>query len=249
MKYVKKEIVNNFCIVTLNRPEVKNAFDPAMIEEITLLFKSLNKEESLQAIILKGEGSVFCSGADLNWMKSMVNYNLDENKTDSRKLWDMFAAVRNCQYPVIGKAHGAVFGGALGLLACCDYVMAEENTKFCFSEVKLGLSPAVISSFIIQKCADAFVRPLMLSGEVFSTADAQRIGLVFSSYKGDITVQEIIQKFSNNGAYAMIATKLLLNTLSEMPQQQGHIQLTTETISKLRISEDAQARLKVFLNK
>jgi methylglutaconyl-CoA hydratase len=249
MNHLKKQLLNNFCIITLNRPEVKNAFNAEMIQEITELFTSMNNEENIKAIILKGEGTAFCAGADLNWMKSMVKYSYQENIMDSRKLWDMFEAIKKCRHPMIAQIHGAVFGGGLGILACCDYVIAEEKTKYCFSEVKLGLAPAVISSFILKKCADSFVRPMMISGEIFNTASAQMMGLIHSVYSGDISVEDIMKKFADNGADGMRETKKLLNALSETTHLSEDMTLTTETISKLRISDDAQSRLQKFLDK
>lgn len=249
MNHLKKQLLNNFCIITLNRPEVKNAFNAEMIQEITELFTSINNEENIKAIILKGEGTAFCAGADLNWMKSMVKYSYQENIMDSRKLWDMFEAIKNCRHPIIAQIHGAVFGGGLGILACCDYVIAEEKTKYCFSEVKLGLAPAVISSFILKKCADSFVRPMMISGEIFNTASAQMMGLVHSIYSDNMPLEDIVKKFTDNGADGMRETKKLLNALNETTHLSEDMTLTTETISKLRISDDAQSRLQKFLDK
>lgn len=249
MNHLKKQLFNNFCVITLNRPEVKNAFNAEMIQEITELFTSLNNEENIKAIILKGEGTAFCAGADLNWMKSMIKYSYQENLQDSQKLWDMFAAIKNCHHPLIAQIHGAVFGGGLGILACCDYVISEEKTKFCFSEVKLGLAPAVISSFILKKCADSFVRPMMISGEIFNAASARAMGLIHAVYTDNMPIEEIVKKFSDNGAEGMRESKKLLNALAETPHLNDHMRLTTETISKLRISDDAQSRLQKFLDK
>lgn len=249
MNHLKKQIFNNFCIISFDRPEMKNAFNAEMIQEITELFTSIQQDENIKAIILKGEGTAFCAGADLNWMKSMVKYTYQENLLDSQKLWDMFAAIKNCSFPVIAQIHGAVFGGGLGILACCDYVVAEEKTKFCFSEVKLGLAPAVISSFILKKCPDSFVRPLMISGELFNVSNAQAIGLVHSTYKENLPIEDLIKKFSENGSAGMLETKKLLNALSNEIDLNVHMKLTTETISQLRISEEAQSRLQKFLDK
>lgn len=249
MVHIKKQLLNNFCIITLDRPAFKNAFDPEMIQEITDVFNAVNKEANTKAVIIKGEGTAFCAGADLNWMKSMVNYSYDENLLDSRKLWDMFEAIKNCSRPLIGQVHGAVFGGALGILACCDYVLAEEKTKFCFSEVKLGLAPAVISSFILHKCTDAAIRPLMLSAEIFSAEKAKEIGLVHAVYKEGLAVEDIIKKFADNGTEGMRETKRLLNELSHVSEEKNRMHLTTESISRLRVSVEAQERLQKFLQK
>ena len=239
----------NFQTVSLNRPDVKNAFHPDMIAELTAYFESLKQNSNLKAVILRGEGTAFCAGADLNWMKSMVDYSFEENMLDSKKLWQMFDAVQSCPVPVIAVAHGAVFGGALGILACCDYVYAEEKTKFCFSEVKLGLSPAVISDFITRKIQDAYVRPLMLSAEVFSTSTALRIGLAHKNFSGQINLDDVAGTFAANGVEAMRETKKLLNALTATGVFSERQHLTAKTISERRMSVEGQERLKKFLTK
>lgn len=232
--------------VYLTRPEVKNAFHPEMISEMTQFFKSVDNKK---CIILRGEGTAFCAGADLNWMKQMVNYSFDENLKDSEKLWEMFESVMNCPAVVVGVAHGAVFGGALGLLAVCDYVLAETNTNFCFSEVKLGLAPAVISSFILRKCNASLVRAFMLSAEIFNTEKAKQIGLVHKSYSNKIEDSEIMEIAAKNGMEGMLATKKLLNQLEQNPTWSEQKTLTTRVISERRLGQEAQVRLKKFLEK
>ncbi len=227
---------------------MKNAFHPAMIQEITDTFLMLSKEKKVRAIFIGGEGTAFCAGADLNWMKTMVDFSLDENVKDSEKLWNMFEAIAFCEIPVIGIAHGSVFGGALGLVACCDYVFAEAETKFCFSEVKLGLAPAIISSFILRKFADAFIRPLMLSAELFGAEKAQQSGLVHAIYKGQYDRAQLAKQFSANGTEAMRETKKLLNSIANENWQQQKM-LTTKVISERRVSAEGQNRLKKFLAK
>lgn len=233
-------------IVSLNRPDVKNAFHPKMISEITEFFSN---EKSARLILLRGKGTAFCAGADLNWMKDMVQYSLDENKKDSEKLWDLFEAIQSCSVPVVGVAHGAVFGGALGLLVACDYVVAEGKTQFCFSEVKLGLAPAVISGFISRKIPDAFYRSLMMSAEVFLTEHAVKIGMVHQSFNNSISNDELIKKFAANGTEAMKATKKLLNSLLENSDFGIKKKLCTLEIAQRRVSTEGQDRLKRFLNK
>lgn len=233
-------------LVTLNRPEVKNAFHPEMISEIAAFFSAANAEDKLKLIVLKGEGSAFCAGADLNWMKDMTSYSFDENLQDSGKLWDMFEAVYQCRAPIVAIAHGAVFGGAIGLLACCDYIFTEEKTKFCFSEVKLGLAPAIISGFISRKIPESFYRPYMLSAEIFSAEDAKKMGLIQRIYIGQTETSEVVKKFSANGTGAMKATKKLLSALNGKNLAEKK-QLCTQVISELRMSDDAQERMKKFL--
>lgn len=237
-------------ILSLNRPEVKNAFHPKMIREISDYFESLIKhQKDIKLIVLRGEGSAFCAGADLNWMKDMVNFSIEENLADSKKLWTMFANIRNCSIPIVGVAQGAVFGGALGLLACCDYVYTEKSTQFCFSEVKLGLAPAVISDFISQKIPDAFFRPYMISGEVFSAEQAQRMGLVHKIYDSSIELEHALKGFMANGHEAMRETKQLLNQLGKTENTEDRKAFCTHVIATRRMSSEAQERLKKFLTK
>lgn len=241
----------DFRIIELNRPEIKNAFNPEMITELTEIFKKMSQDKSVRAIILKGAGTAFCAGADLNWMKSMVDFSFEQNMADSAKLWEMFEAIAFCEVPVIGVVHGAAFGGALGLIAACDYVIAEETTKFCFSEVKLGLAPAVISSFILRKCADAHVRPYMLNAEIFDSSIAQRMGLIHQiKNQSDALVEA--KKFSALGIEAIRATKKLLNNIEQSKNNSSWIEqkkLTTQIISERRMSKEGQERLKSFLKK
>lgn len=254
MKFIKIESFQNdplVKIISLNRPEVRNAFNPEMISELTELFIKENTENKSKLIILKAEGKVFCAGADLNWMKEMVKYSLAENIEDSNRLWNMFEAMRSCQVPVVTIAHGAVFAGALGLLSVSDYVFAEESTKFCFSEVKLGLVPAIISGFISRKIQDAFYRPLMLSAEIFKAQDAKNIGLVQKVYKNtdssNIEVSEVVNHFSENGIEAMKETKKLLNSLLSGQDVAASKILCTRVISERRVGAEAQNRMKNFL--
>lgn len=253
MKFIKLEDFQNdsqIKVLSLNRPEVKNAFHPEMIQEISEFFENLNKHKTdFKLIILKGGGTAFCAGADLNWMKSMVNFTVEENLSDSKKLWTMFDNILACHIPVVGIAHGAVFGGALGLLACCDYVYAEKNTQFCFSEVKLGLSPAIISDFITRKIPDAFVRPLMLSAEVFKPEQALRIGMIHNTFEGEADLQVLLKGFQANGKEAMGETKNLLNQLLDNKKADDRRDMCARVITGRRMSAEGQERLKKFLTK
>ena len=148
---VRLEIKDRIAYVTLARPEVRNAFDPASIDQITKTFTSLQDQNDLVAVILTGEGKSFCSGADLGYMQSMAKYSLDENVADANALFAMFETIRLCPHPVIVRVQGHAMGGALGLIAACDIAAIEQGTLLCFSEVKLGLLPAVISTFILER--------------------------------------------------------------------------------------------------
>ncbi len=248
MKFITVADYLDFRTVTLNRPEVKNAFHPEMIRELTEVFLEFRDDIKIRGVLLTGAGSAFCSGADLNWMKDMVHYSLDENLKDSEKLWEMFEAISLCKAPVVASVHGAVFGGALGLIACCDYVFAEKNTRFSFSEVRLGLAPAVISSFLLRKSTDSFLRPFMLSAEIFSTEKATQVGLVHGTFNDTFDRDALMKNFAENGLEAMRETKGLLNQISEKTWVEQK-KLTTKVISERRMSAEGQKKLNNFLAK
>jgi methylglutaconyl-CoA hydratase len=246
---VKEE--NGILNITLNRPEIHNAFDPEMIGELTHIFSDQNFSVKSRAVILKGAGESFCAGADLNWMKSMMKYNFEENLADAQRLFTMFDVMKNCPVPVIGKIHGNVFGGGLGLVAICDIVAAEEKTKFCFSEAKLGLVPSVISPFVRRKMAPHILRELFLTADVFTSEKAMSAGLVHftgSNSKCDKFVEEKIGSIRKCGKGALITTKKLLNDLENIDHKDIKLE-TASVISRRRVSEEGQEGLKSFLEK
>lgn len=237
--------------VRLNRPTVRNAFNPDMISEMTAIFSELSSRHDVRVITLSGEGSVFCAGADLSWMKAMVLYSLDQNQEDALQLYEMFQAIATCSHPVVGLAHGAVFGGALGLLACCDYVLAEEETQFCFSEVKLGIVPAVISAFVRRKAVLGVTQPYMMSGFVFAPSVAMQMGLVHGLVpkgKGLEAVSEVALRWKDAGPEAVRATKKLLCDLPNLTEADLKTR-TTKLIAERRVSTEGQEGLKSFLEK
>ncbi|MFM6927463.1 MAG: enoyl-CoA hydratase-related protein [Bdellovibrio sp.] len=251
MKFVVVAEMNHVAYVKLNRPDVRNAFNPEMIAEITQIFHDLNARKDLRSVVLQGEGKSFCAGADLNWMREMVNFSFIQNREDSVKLFGMFEAIAKCTLPVIGLVHGAAFGGALGLLAACDEVIAEEGTQFCFSEVKLGIAPAVISSFVQRKTIPGKVRPLMLSAVVFNAHTAQQAGLVtdvVAAGEGHNAIQKVIQNYMQCGPEAVRETKKLLNDIGNMTWEQQRDR-TTNLIAERRASAEGQEGLKSFLEK
>lgn len=251
MKFVVVAEMNQVAYVKLNRPDVRNAFNPEMIAEITQTFHDLNARKDLRAVVLQGEGKSFCAGADLNWMREMVNFSFIQNREDSLKLFNMFEAIAKCTLPVVGMVHGAAFGGALGLIAACDEVIAEEGTQFCFSEVKLGIAPAVISSFVQRKTVPGKGRPLMLSAVVFNAHTAQQSGLVtevVAAGEGHNAIQKVIHNYLQCGPEAVRETKKLLNDIGNMTWEQQRDR-TTNLIAERRASAEGQEGLKSFLEK
>lgn len=251
MSFVVLTELNQVAYVKLHRPEVRNAFNPEMIAEITQAFRDLEKRQDLRVVVLQGEGKVFCAGGDLNWMKEMVNFSFEQNLEDSKKLFEMFEAISQCTLPVIGLVHGAAFGGALGLIAACDEVIAEEGTQFCFSEVKLGIAPAVISAFVNRKAVSGKVRPLMLSANVFNAHIAQQAGLVSEvvpAGEGHTILQKILHNYLQCGPDAIRETKKLLNQLDSMTWDEQK-KATGKVIAERRASPEGQEGLKSFLEK
>lgn len=251
MRLIDVREEKHIAYVKINRPETRNAFDPRMIEELTKVFRGLNQRAELRAVVLQGEGKVFCAGADLNWMKEMVNYTFDQNRDDSKKLFAMFEAIADCSLPTICLVQGAAFGGALGLIACCDYVIADPATQFCFSEVKLGLAPAVISAFVNRRCNARKTRYYMISGAVFNSAQAIEMGLAHEVVPiGDFELQlsSIFAQVGECGPEAVRETKKLLNSLPTLSWSEQR-ELTTQVIAERRVSNEGQEGLKSFLEK
>lgn len=242
--------INNVAYVKLHRPDVRNAFTPDMIKELTQIFLDFDKRKDLRAVVLLGEGKVFCAGADLQWMQSMINFNFEQNKQDASHLFSMFEAILNCSLPVVGQVHGAAFGGALGLLAVCDEVIAEESTKFCFSEVKLGLAPAVISGFVSLRASLFHVRPLMLSGRVFDIETAMQARIVHhrvADGEAHKEVQKILHKYAEGGPEAIRETKKLMNSIAWESWNEIR-ERTCKLIAERRISSEGQDGLRSFLD-
>ncbi|MEK6773096.1 MAG: enoyl-CoA hydratase-related protein [Bdellovibrionota bacterium] len=242
--------INNVAYVKLHRPDVRNAFNPEMVKELKENFLAFEKRKDLRAIVLLGEGKIFCAGADLQWMQSMINFNFEQNKQDAANLFEMFEAILNCSIPVIGQVHGAAFGGALGLIAVCDEVVAEESTQFCFSEVKLGLIPAVISGFISLKASLFHVRPLMFSGRVFDITMAMNANLVHHRVpngEAHREVQKLLHKYIDGGPEAIRETKKLMNSIywSTWDEQK---EKTCKLIAERRVSREGQDGLRSFLD-
>lgn len=251
MKNIVLSELNHVAYVKLHRPEVRNAFNPEMIAELTEVFLKLNERQDLKAVVLQGEGASFCAGADLNWMQGMIHFNLDENKKDSEKLFEMFNAIRSCELPVVGYVHGAAFGGALGLLAVCDLVICEADTQFCFSEVKLGISPAVISAFILDKLNLGQVAHWMLSGQIFKNDVALQIGLIqFEGTKEECHrhLQIVLQNYIQAGSAAVRATKKMIYQLKHLTWSEQK-NTVTQVIAERRVSAEGQEGLKSFLEK
>jgi methylglutaconyl-CoA hydratase len=246
---VKKE--KFYYNVKLNRPDKHNALNVTMIQQLTEFFTQAAKDKFAGAIILTGTGSSFCSGGDLEWMKSSVDLNLQENSTDAEMLFDMFDAGQKCPLPIIGYMQGNVFGGGLGLTAICDIAISEASTRFCFSEVKLGLVPAVISSFVMDKMQQNQARRLMITAELFDAQKAYESGLV--EYVGrELEAKEFLKStlkhISHNGPEAVRALKQLLLHNKSATREKIKSE-SVKVIAERRVSQEGQEGMKSFFEK
>jgi methylglutaconyl-CoA hydratase len=188
--------------VTLNRPELRNAFDDALIRKLSDAFAELEKDRSVRVVVLAGNGPAFCAGADLNWMKRMAGYGYDENLADAKALAAMLAALDRMPKPTIARVHGPVFAGGTGLVAACDIAVGTPEAKFCLSEAKLGLSPATISPYVMRAMGERNARRYFLTAEVFDAEEALRIGmlsLLVSQGQLDSTVEELVKHLLAGG--------------------------------------------------
>jgi methylglutaconyl-CoA hydratase len=239
--------------IRLNRPEVRNAMNPKMIEELTYVISSITESKELPvAVVLQGEGKSFCAGADLNYMKEIAGYGFEENVKDGRKLAWLFSAIYDCPVPTIALVHGAAFGGANGLLASCDVVLAADDTKFAFSEVKLGISPATIAPFVMKRIGETGAKALMLSGKRFDANEAKRWNLVNEIMPADqLETQrdEWIKDFRSSAPKAVQETKKLIKNLAEEVSEENVFDYTAKMIARLRASEEGQEGMAAFLEK
>lgn len=244
---------NNFVLqVKLNRPEKHNSFHPAMIQELTMLFKGLASRSDLRVVVLSGEGKSFSAGGDLEWMKSMAQFTFEENQQDARRLADMYQAMLDCPLPLVARVHGHVMGGGLGLVAVSDVVIADERVQFCFSEAKIGIAPAVIAPFVLRKANLGLVREVMLSARIFSASEAQAMGLVHQVCRdvasGLEHEKKMVDQFLQCGPEAVREAKKLIDYiyLSDWSAQRER---STQVIAERRASVEGQEGLKGFLEK
>lgn len=231
--------------VTLQRPDVRNAFNDELIAALHQTFSTV--DAAIRVIVVRGEGKVFCAGGDLNWMKKASNYTEAENKADAIRLAEMFEAVCRCRPLVVVLAHGAAFGGGCGLVAAADVAVATQETKFCFSEAKLGLIPATISTVVVPKIGVSHSRHLFATAEVFDAEYAQRIGLVHrvavDQAQAELAVDGIISRTLACGPEAVYASKILAQ---DAPLSND---VAAERLARARGSAEGKEGLAAFFDK
>ncbi|GAC1618443.1 MAG: enoyl-CoA hydratase/isomerase family protein [Ktedonobacteraceae bacterium] len=237
--------------VTLRRPEVHNAFNAQLIEELMAAFTELSIDERLHGVVLTGDGPSFSAGADLSMMKSAAAFTEEQNLNDALRLADLLYTINTFPCPVVGRINGTAMGGGVGLVAVCDIVIAAEGARFSFSEVKLGIAPAVISPFILRKIGESNARVLFVSGERFSATRAREVGLVHAIVPLehlDDAVQKALNELLSSAPQAIRACKTLALTVGQMEYTTAR-RYTAETIARLRVSDEGQEGLRSFLEK
>ena len=238
--------------VTLNRPDMRNAFDDSLISRLKEAFSDVEKDKSIRVLVLAGNGPAFCAGADLNWMERMAGYGYEQNLADARALADMLAALDRLPKPTIARVHGPAFAGGTGLVAACDIAVGTPQAKFCFSEAKLGLSPATISPHVMRAIGERAARRYFLTAEVFDAAEAHRIGLlslVVKSEELDHCIENLLAHLLAGGPEAHAKIKDLVRTVSGRPTDDALVAETAKRIAEIRVSPEGREGISSFLEK
>lgn len=237
--------------VALDRPDSHNALNAVLIGELTTAFEGFAKDENVRVVVLAGVGRSFCAGADIGYMRDTADLSYEQNLEDARRLGAMFRAVDECPRPVVAKVRGAAMGGGAGLVAAADVAVAEDGTRFAFSEVRLGIAPATIAPFVVRKIGASHARSLFLTGERFGAARAREIGLVHESVPPDeldSAVGEKVGQLLRGGPHAQAAVKALLRQLESVEPMDAP-GLMSRVIGELRSGAEGQEGLAAFLEK
>lgn len=238
--------------VTLNLPQKHNAFDDQVIAGLTNAFRTIDENESIRIMVLAANGKSFSAGGDLAWMKRMASYSYEENLVDAQALAEMLRTLNCMSKPTIARVQGAAFGGAVGLVSCCDIAVGSEKAKFCLSEVKVGLVPATISPYVIAAIGQRAARRYFLTAELFNAQIALNLGLlseVVDEDQLDKEIDKIIAALLSNSPMAISASKQLISDVANMKIDDSLIKQTSELIAKVRVSEEGQEGLTAFLEK
>ncbi len=240
---------NGVVTLTLNRPEVHNAFDDALIARLTGELQRLDEADGVRAVVLAANGKSFSAGGDLQWMRRMADYSEEENFQDALRLSEMLRALDRLRAPTIAKVQGAAFGGGVGLTACCDIAVASEDAFFCFSETRLGLIPAAISPFVVRAMGARAARRYFVTAERFTAAEARRLGLVHEVTSPEdlgAAVERIVQELLQSGPAAVRAAKDLIAAVSDKPIDEATLADTASRLAAARAGDEARERIAAF---
>ena len=240
-------------LVTLNRPERHNAFDDAMVAELIEALRAMEADDVVRVVVLSGAGASFCAGADLNWMKRMGGFSLDENRRDAMGLATLMRTLAHLRKPTLARVNGAAYGGGVGLVACCDIACATHQSVFGLTEAKLGLTPSVVSPYVVAAIGERAARRYFLTGERFEASEAWRLGLVHEicATESDLDdrIGEIVDALLLCGPAAQREAKELIRAVAGKPVTSELIQDTAERIARLRASAEGREGVSAFLEK
>ncbi|TCF98076.1 enoyl-CoA hydratase [Paraburkholderia strydomiana] len=246
------EFAGHVATVTLNRPDVRNAFNETMIAELTSAFTALDTRDDVRAVVLAANGKAFCAGADLNWMKEMAAYSDEENRADAMLLANMLSSIYRCSKPVIARVNGDAYAGGMGLISACDIVVAVESARFCLSEARLGLIPATIAPYVVRALGEQASRRYFITAEQFDCATRCASG---SSAKRsapgqlDAAVQQIAQTLCANGPQAVRNCKRLVQDMAGRELNDALIEDTAARIARTRAGAEGREGVVSFLEK
>ena len=248
---VEHSFQGRIAIITMQRPEVHNAFNTQLIQDLQSAFTQLSQDNNLHAVVMAGEGKSFSAGADIQMMQQAITFSADENVQDALRLADLMQTIDTFPCPVVARIHGTAMGGGVGLVAVCDIALAANNVRFALSEVKLGIAPAVISPYVLRKIGVSHARALFTTGERFSAQRAYEIGLVHTIVPAeqlDEALEHTIQELLSSAPQALRTCKILAQQVGTMQSTEALL-YTTETIARLRTSAEGQEGLRAFLEK
>lgn len=254
MQYQTLEIVRDGHVATvwMNRPDVRNAFNERAIEELTQVFRALDQEPAVRAIVLAARGPAFCAGADLNWMKKMAGYSEEENRTDAQALAAMLHVIHECSKPTVARVQGDCYAGGMGLVAACDIAVAVDGVGFCLSEVRLGLIPATIAPYVIRAIGERAAHRYFLTAERFDAQEALRLGLVHEAVAADAldaAVARFVHHLSAGSPHAIGEAKRLIREVAGYPVDAELIADTARRIAEVRVSPEGREGIAAFLDK
>jgi methylglutaconyl-CoA hydratase len=251
LETIRYTVNESLATITFSRPEIHNAFNDIMIDELSAALADVGKKKTVRVVVITGEGKSFCAGADLNWMRRVKDYSYEENRKESIKLAELFETIYTLPVPTIAKVNGAAIGGGTGFVAVCDLAIASERAKFSFSEVKLGLVPACISPYVVRKVGEGPCREFFLTGERLSAEKALKYGLVNQVVpvdRLDEAVAGMCRQLHSSGPDALATCKELLQRVPQMSLEEARV-YTAEVIASLRVSAEGQEGMTSFLNK
>lgn len=242
---------NGITEVTLNRPEKMNSLDETLISELTQLFKDMSSNDNIRVVILTGAGGNFCSGLYLDYLRKISEFDLEQNREDSKKFRDLLLAVQNCSKPVIAKVSGYALAGGCGLASACDIIIADETAKFGYTEVKIGFIPAIVMIFLLKRVSETHAKDLLLTARFIGSDEAYRMGFInYSVKKGELDgkVKEVSDMIVKNFSSSIALTKEMFSNVSNMSFEEA-IDYACEMNAKTRMTEDCKKGISKFLER